>query len=99
MTARVTTTGVPRRMPPDVEVPLLRTAQEALANVAKHGVAAGITGTAVCVYAHARGWATVIPVQAWAGDLASALLIGAAAGLIPALKAARLSPTQALWSI
>jgi signal transduction histidine kinase len=32
----VTTTGVPRPMPPDVEVTLLRTAQEALANVAKH---------------------------------------------------------------
>jgi signal transduction histidine kinase len=34
--ARVTTTGVPRPMPADVEVTLLRTAQEALANVAKH---------------------------------------------------------------
>jgi signal transduction histidine kinase len=34
--ATVTTTGVPRPMPPDVEVTLLRTAQEALANVAKH---------------------------------------------------------------
>jgi signal transduction histidine kinase len=34
--AHVTTTGAPRPMPPDVEVTLLRTAQEALANVAKH---------------------------------------------------------------
>jgi signal transduction histidine kinase len=34
--ARVTTTGEPRPLPPDVEVTLLRTAQEALANVAKH---------------------------------------------------------------
>ncbi|HEY2075728.1 MAG TPA: sensor histidine kinase [Streptosporangiaceae bacterium] len=34
--ARVTTTGVLRPMPADVEVTLLRTAQEALANVAKH---------------------------------------------------------------
>jgi signal transduction histidine kinase len=34
--AHVTTTGVPRPMPADVEVTLLRTAQEALANVAKH---------------------------------------------------------------
>ena len=34
--APVTTTGEPRPLPPDVEVTLLRTAQEALANVAKH---------------------------------------------------------------
>jgi putative ABC transport system permease protein len=61
------------------------------------GVAAGITAAAI--YAHAKGWATVIPAQAWAGGLAAAVLIGAAAGLLPALKAARLSPTQALWSI
>ena len=41
----------------------------------------------------------VIPAQAWAGGLAAALLIGAAAGLLPALRAARLSPTQALWTL
>jgi putative ABC transport system permease protein len=61
------------------------------------GVAAGITATAI--YAHAKGWATVIPVQAWADGLAAAVLIGALAGLLPALKAARMSPTEALWSI
>lgn len=33
---RVTTTGTPRPMPPEAEVALLRTAQEALANVARH---------------------------------------------------------------
>ncbi len=37
--------------------------------------------------------------QAWAGGLAAAVVIGAAAGLLPAIRAARLSPTQALWSI
>jgi putative ABC transport system permease protein len=61
------------------------------------GVAAGITATAI--YAHAKGWAVVIPAQAWVGGLGAALLIGALAGLLPALKAARMSPTQALWSI
>jgi putative ABC transport system permease protein len=61
------------------------------------GIAAGAAATAV--YAHARGWATVIPPLAWAGGLAAAILIGAAAGLLPALRAARLSPTQALWSL
>jgi putative ABC transport system permease protein len=61
------------------------------------GIAAGTA--AVAVYAHAKGWATVIPPLAWAGGLAAAILIGAAAGLLPALRAARLSPTQALWSL
>jgi putative ABC transport system permease protein len=41
----------------------------------------------------------VIPAQAWAGGLTAALLIGALAGLLPALKAARLSPTEALWTL
>jgi putative ABC transport system permease protein len=36
--------------------------------------------------------------MAWSGGLASALLIGAIAGLLPAIRAARMSPTQALWS-
>jgi putative ABC transport system permease protein len=61
------------------------------------GVAIGAAATAI--YATAKGWATVIPTQAWAGGLAATLLIGAIAGLLPALRAARLSPTQALWSI
>jgi putative ABC transport system permease protein len=64
------------------------------------GAVGVITGTAAtAVYAHAKGWAVVIPPDAWAGGLAAALLIGAAAGLLPAIRAARLSPTQALWSI
>jgi putative ABC transport system permease protein len=61
------------------------------------GVLAGIAATAV--YAHARGWAVVIPTQAWAGGIGAALLIGALAGLLPAIRAARLSPTQALWTL
>ncbi len=60
------------------------------------GVALGAAATAV--YAHTKHWATVIPTQAWAGGITASLVIGALAGLIPALRAARLSPTQALWS-
>jgi len=61
------------------------------------GVAAGAAATAI--YADTKGWAIVIPPLAWAGGLGAALFIGAAAGLLPALKAARMSPTEALWSI
>ena len=61
------------------------------------GVALGAAATAI--YAHSRHWATIIPTEAWAGGVAASVIIGAIAGLIPALRAARLSPTQALWSI
>ena len=61
------------------------------------GVALGVASTVV--YAHTQGWSTVIPIEAWAGGIAASVIIGAVAGLIPALRAARLSPTQALWSV
>ena len=61
------------------------------------GVAAGAAATAI--YARHKGWATVIPPEAWAGGIGAALLIGALAGLLPAIRAARMSPTRALWSI
>jgi putative ABC transport system permease protein len=61
------------------------------------GVAAGAGATAI--YAHAKHWTTVVPTVAWTGGLTAALLIGAVAGLLPALRAARMSPTRALWSV
>jgi putative ABC transport system permease protein len=61
------------------------------------GIFAGIAATAV--YATTQRWSVVVPVQAWTGGLAAALVIGAVAGLLPALRAARLSPTEALWSM
>jgi len=64
------------------------------------GAAGDVAGAAATVsYAHAKGWAIVIPPEAWAGGLGAALLIGAVAGLLPAIRAARLSPTEALWSL
>jgi putative ABC transport system permease protein len=61
------------------------------------GVVAGTLSTAV--YAHFKHWTVVIPATAWAGGLAAAVLIGAIAGLLPAIRAARMSPTEALRTV
>jgi putative ABC transport system permease protein len=61
------------------------------------GVLAGAAATAV--YASAKNWTIVIPVEAWSGGIASAILIGAIAGLMPALRASRLPPTVALRTV
>jgi putative ABC transport system permease protein len=58
------------------------------------GVLAGAATTAV--YAGSKGWAVVIPAEAWLGGIASASLIGAFAGLMPAVRASRMQPTVAL---
>jgi putative ABC transport system permease protein len=61
------------------------------------GVLAGILATAI--YASTKGWAVVIPPLAWGGGLAAAIAIGAIAGLLPAVRAARMSPTEALRTV
>ncbi len=61
------------------------------------GVALGAVSTVA--YAYTKHWVAVIPTEAWVGGIAASLIIGAVAGLIPALRAAHLSPTQALWSV
>jgi putative ABC transport system permease protein len=61
------------------------------------GVAAGALATAI--YASAKDWTTVIPTLAWVGGLGAAIVIGAGAGLLPAIRAARLSPTEALRTV
>ena len=61
------------------------------------GVGLGVLSTAV--YATTKHWAIVVPALAWAGGFGAALIIGAVAGLLPALRAARMSPTEALWTV
>jgi len=61
------------------------------------GVAAGAISTVV--YASTKHWTAVVPASAWAGGLGAAVLIGAVAGLLPAIRAARLSPTEALRAL
>ncbi|GAA2352419.1 ABC transporter permease [Dactylosporangium salmoneum] len=58
------------------------------------GVTTGIAVTAL--YASVRDWPTVVPAWATAGGVAATLVIGAIAGLYPAVRAARLAPTEAL---
>ena len=59
-----------------------------------------VTGVlATAVYAERKHWTLVIPTTAWAGGMAAALLIGALAGLLPAIRAARMSPTEALRTV
>ena len=58
------------------------------------GIALGAAVTAG--YAQLQGWDVLIPRIAILGGLGAAIAIGAVAGLYPAIRAARLSPTEAL---
>jgi putative ABC transport system permease protein len=58
------------------------------------GVVAGVLVTTL--YATTQHWSTVVPAWVSAGGVVSTLLIGAVAGLYPAIRAARLAPTEAL---
>ncbi len=74
-------------------------AEAILLSLVGGAVGVAIGAAAVAAYAHGHGEAVVIPPQAWAGGLAATVVIGALAGLLPAIRAARLSPTQALWAV
>jgi putative ABC transport system permease protein len=61
------------------------------------GVLGVLLGTGITyAFAHQRGWQPLIPANAVGAGLAAAAVIGALAGLYPALRAAHLSPTDAL---
>jgi len=65
------------------------------------GGAAGVLLGAAITYLLAwfRHWQALVPGTAVGAALAAAILIGAAAGLYPATRAARLSPTEALRTV
>jgi putative ABC transport system permease protein len=58
------------------------------------GVLLGVGVTAL--YATYQGWPSVVPPWASAGGVTATMLIGVVAGLYPAIRASRLSPTEAL---
>lgn len=61
------------------------------------GVAGVVAGTVITGgYAQMRGWTLSVPLEALAGGVAVSLVLGAAAGLYPASRAARLAPAEAI---
>jgi putative ABC transport system permease protein len=62
------------------------------------GGAGGVVlgGLVTAGYALRQHWQVVVPLSGVAGGVAAALVLGAVAGLYPAVRAARLAPTDAL---
>jgi putative ABC transport system permease protein len=70
---------------------------EALLLAGSGGVLGVTLGSLVTVaYANSQGWLVALPWVGVAGGVGLAVVIGAAAGLYPAIRAARIAPTDAL---
>lgn len=79
-------------------------AAQFLAEALLLSVLGGIAGTIIgavstTAYAVSQHWSVQIPALALYGGIGAALLIGAIAGLYPSMRAARLSPTEALRTV
>jgi putative ABC transport system permease protein len=79
-------------------------AEQFLAEALLLSVLGGLAGTvagavATVIYAVSQHWSVQIPAVAFYGGVGAALAIGAIAGLYPAMRAARLSPTEALRTV
>jgi hypothetical protein len=67
---------------------------------AETGAVGVVLGAAITAgWAAYQGWHVVMPVTVLLGGVAAAAAIGTAAGLYPATRAARLTPTQALSTV
>jgi putative ABC transport system permease protein len=67
-----------------------------LLSVLGGGVGIALGSAVTAVYATVQDWPTVIPTWVVAGGITAALIIGGVAGLYPAIRAARVAPTEAL---
>ena len=79
-------------------------AEQFLAEALILSVLGGVAGTviggaATAIYAASQHWSVQIPAVALYGGVGAALVIGAIAGLYPSMRAARLSPTEALRTV
>ena len=63
------------------------------------GLGAILGAFTTAVYAVMRGWSTVVPASALGGAVVAAVAVGAVAGVYPAMRAARLAPSEALRSV